>query len=374
MKTGASISRCAASPAFQETPEIAWHTAGMIQARESTTILAGLLRREHGAMAEFLLALAEFDRQRLWLDLGYSGLFSFLHRELRMSKAAAFYRKTAAELVRNFPEIVEPLRDGRLCITAVVELAKVITVENRGDVLPRFFHCSKREAKAVSAALAPEEAPAHRDVVTSARVATPPAAVVRLDEPTHSQQAGAREVTPAAAAAPIPAPPPRAERDLAEPLTAELRRLHVTVSSRFLEKLEETKAALSHTHPAGRAEEILEAGLDLLLERQAKRNGQVKRPQEQERPSAPDHVPARVRRAVWERDGGRCQWPIDSGGVCGSTLRVELDHVQPQALGGLSTISNMRCLCRMHNDLAARRIFGDGHMDLFTHHDHPVAR
>ncbi|OFX21468.1 MAG: hypothetical protein A2V77_04910 [Anaeromyxobacter sp. RBG_16_69_14] len=35
----------------------------------------------------------------------------------------------------------------------------VITAENREDVLPRFFHRSKCEAKAVSAALAPEEAP-----------------------------------------------------------------------------------------------------------------------------------------------------------------------------------------------------------------------
>jgi hypothetical protein len=58
----------------------------MNHARESSRILAGLLRSEHGAMADFLVALAEFDRQRLWLRLGHSSLFYFLHRELGLSK------------------------------------------------------------------------------------------------------------------------------------------------------------------------------------------------------------------------------------------------------------------------------------------------
>lgn len=77
-------------------------------------------------------------------------------------------------------------------------------------------------------------------------------------------------------------------------------------------------------------------------------------------------VPADVKRAVWLRDGGRCQWPLAGGGVCGSTLRVEIDHVVPVALGGCSTVANVRLTCRRHNQLAARQVFGDDHMDQFT--------
>ena len=331
----------------------------MMNAREFATRIADLFQRERAAMADFLLALADFDRERLWLELGYSSLFHFLHRELGMSKGAAFYRKTAVELVQRFPEVIEPLRDGRLCITTVIELAKVITPENRDEVLPRFFHRSKSEAKAVSAALAPEEVPPRREIITRVRVEEARSYAVQpveLVEPASGDEMRARDP---GTAAPSPAATAAKKRDGAEPLTAELRRLHVTVSSRFLEKLEAARAALSHSHPCGSAQEILEAGLDLLLERQAKRNGQVKKPQEKERPSAPDHVPARVRRAVWERDGGRCQWPIEPGGVCGSTLRAEFDHFQPRALGGPSTASNTRTLCRVHNDLAARKVFGE---------------
>jgi hypothetical protein len=227
----------------------------------------------------------------------------------------------------------------------------VITPENREEVLPRFFHCSKREAKAASAALAPEEAPPRRDVVTVIQSRPPSTSTVRLGEPTlqlvRLDEPMPRESVAAFAAIPSPAPSTAVKRDDAEPLTADLRRLHVTVSTRFVEKLEAARAALSHSHPGGTAEEILEAGLDLLLDRAAKKKGLVEKPREGPRPSQPSHVPAHVRRAVWERDGGRCRWPLASGGFCGSTLRLEFDHVVPRTRGGPSTVENVRLLCRL---------------------------
>ena len=78
----------------------------MTIARDLSARLADLLRREHDVMADFLVALAEFDRGRLWLELGYPSFFVFLHRGLELSKGAAFFRKTGAELVQRCPEIV----------------------------------------------------------------------------------------------------------------------------------------------------------------------------------------------------------------------------------------------------------------------------
>ena len=146
----------------------------MTNARILTDRLAELLRREQASMADFLIALADFDRRRAWLELGYSSLFYFLHRELGLSKGSAHYRKTAAELVQRFPEIVEPLRDGRLCITTIVPLAKVLTPANRGEMLPRFFHRSKKEAMEVAATMQPAIAAPRRDVVTALPAATSP--------------------------------------------------------------------------------------------------------------------------------------------------------------------------------------------------------
>jgi hypothetical protein len=148
--------------------------------------------------------------------------------------------------------------------------------------------------------------------------------------------------------------------------TPSAQRLHINVSRRFLEKLDRAKDALSHSKPGASMEEILEAGLDLVLERQAKRNGLVARPCETVRPSKPDRIPAHVKRAVWERAGGRCEYILESGERCGCTTRLEYDHVIPKARGGRSTVRNTRLVCDPHNDLAARLVFGDRWMDRYT--------
>jgi hypothetical protein len=187
-------------------------------------------------------------------------------------------------------------------------------------------------------------------------------------------------------------------RAVAEPLTADLRRLHVTVSKRFMEKLEAARDALSHSHPGSDPEAILEAGLDLLIERHAKRRGIVANPRRNapspslstagagERsdpldsvaaarsrrgPLAGDgnetrHIPAAVKREVWLRDGGCCQFRLENGELCGSTHRLQFDHVRPVALGGEATVDNLRLACSPHNLLAARRVFGDALMDRYA--------
>jgi hypothetical protein len=319
----------------------------MNNARESSRRLADLLRHEQRAMADFLVALAEFDRQRLWVQLGHASVFYYLHRDLGLSKGAAHYRKVAAQLIQRFPEVVEPLRAGKLCITSVVELARVMTPENSAEVLPRFFHRSKQEAKAVAVEIRPADVVPRREVSTE----LPPAA------PFHPG-----ETPPNAPAAPAPTE----HRDSTEPLTPELRRLHMTVSKRFLEKLEAARKGQGHAQPGATAEQVLETALDLLLAQQAKRRAQVKKPQPNPRSARPGHVPAAVKRAVWARDEGKCHWPLDSGGICGSTLRLEIDHVVPRARGGPSTVENCRLTCRTHNILAARQVYGDDWMDQFT--------
>jgi hypothetical protein len=185
-----------------------------------------------------------------------------------------------------------------------------------------------------------------------------------------------------------PTQPSRAPRDEVRPLTADLRRLSVTVTAGCLEKLAAARTGLSHAKPHASSGEVLEAALDLLLGRQAHRKSMVQRPRPPRRelelepgPLATTHppsepisltaiaaappaprgrgaVPAAVEREVRLRDGDRCQWLLDRGGVCGSTWQVELDHIVPVALGGPSTAANLRCACRVHNQRAAELVLG----------------
>ena len=89
------------------------------------------------------------------------------------SSITAHYRKVAARLIQAFPEVVAPFREGKLCITSVVELARVITPENSAEVLPRFFHLSKQEAKAVAVEICPAAVVPRREVVTELPRAAP---------------------------------------------------------------------------------------------------------------------------------------------------------------------------------------------------------
>jgi hypothetical protein len=55
-------------------------------------------------------------------------------------------------------------------------------------------------------------------------------------------------------------------------------------------------------------------------------------------PSRRQPIPREVRRAVFERDGGRCV-------ECASNFDLQYDHVIPVALGGGGTFENLQLLC-----------------------------
>src|SRR6266511_4355156 len=133
----------------------------MSTARELTIHLARLLREEQGAMGDFLLALADVEAA---------------------------------------------LRAGELCLSTVNELARVLTPENRAEVLPRFFRLSRPEAEAVAASLRPAEVVPIRDVITAIRPAAP---VLR--------PATAQAAVPAASPA---SPTPRAHPDEPRPVSS----------------------------------------------------------------------------------------------------------------------------------------------------------
>jgi hypothetical protein len=345
--------------------------ADMITAttRDLVARLAELLAKERTALADFLLALSELNLRRGWAELGYATLYDFLVRELGMSKGTAFYRKVAVELVQRYPEVLEPLRDGRLCITAVHALSKAITPENRTKVLPRFFHVSKQEAKAISAEIAPAPEVPRREVVTTVRAVAPALDFGHAAQPVGKlclQSTGAPREAPR-----CPAPASRPSPPVLEPLTAIESRLHITVSPGFLQMLDACKKALSHAMPGASAEEVLTEGMKLILAKDSKKKALVQKPRPRKAANEPRkdtrYIPAEVRRAVWERDQGKCQWHLESGGICGSELRPELDHVLGFKPGEPVRVEDLRILCRVHNDFAARLRLGDGLMERCRH-------
>ena len=62
------------------------------------------------------------------------------------------------------------------------------------------------------------------------------------------------------------------------------------------------------------------------------------------------HIPAAVRRHIWQRDGGRCCYrdPL-TGRRCTSSHLLQIDHLLPVAEGGGPEPSNLELLCFAHH-------------------------
>jgi hypothetical protein len=69
-------------------------------------------------------------------------------------------------------------------------------------------------------------------------------------------------------------------------------------------------------------------------------------------------APAEVKRAVRERDDGRCTFVGPDGRRCNAEAFVELDHIDPRARGRRDTVDNLRLLCAAHNRYEAKNLLG----------------
>jgi hypothetical protein len=357
-------------------------------ARDLDRRLSDLVRSERHLVVQFVVELAGFAKRELYRELGYTSLFYYCVRQLGLSKSSAFRRSEVARLIARFPVIADRLGEGRLSIRSLVELREVLTEENHAAVLTRAEGKSQDEAQLLAVEYRPKPIP--RDVVRALPMPPAPSGSPRLPAPT-APSASLGPPAPIARSTP-PGPPallaPFAAGDLVpaeteipplppevvKPLTPELRRLNVTVTADFIDELEQVRIALSHQCPDGNFEQVVREAFKLVLERDRKRKALTDRPRAQsENPGESDratsknarYVPAAVKRAVWERDKGRCTWPMGDGKVCGSRHQLEFDHDLEVALGGKPTIANVRLLCKRHNLMKAEQRFGKTFMAKF---------
>src|SRR5437762_8604025 len=293
--------------------------------------LAEMICHERHLVVDFVIQLADFARRELHRDLGYGSLFLYCLRQLGLSRSSAFRRSEAALLVLRFPAVAQALRESRVSVRSLVELREVLSDENCAQVLARAEGMNQEEAQLLAVEYKPRSVP--RDVVR----------VLPLKE-----SSSMLAVTGVSSGAPVSAETRPPER--VDPLTVQLRRMNVTVTAEFIAELEQVRAALSHVVPDGDFERVVREGFKLILARDRRRKGLTRRP----RP-APESavgqgpsVPAAIKRTVWQRDQGRCVWPMGDGKPCGESRQLQLDHILPVALGGTTTAGNLRLLCRTH--------------------------
>jgi hypothetical protein len=299
--------------------------------------------------AEILRQLAEVDAQRIWADAAYSSLAAYCMGHLGYSEQIAYKRIRVARLSREVPGILEAVAAGRATVCGLCTVASYVTRENAADWIAKIAGKTKRAIEELAAKArieAGRPAPAPRPVIRPLPTPAP--------QPTLPGERSPRADSPRLGS-------PRLDSPQAAPVPPSevLHRLSVTVSAAVTAKLERAKALLRHAVPSGDLGAILERALDALIATAEKRRfgaGAKRKPAAAT--SRTRRIPAAVRRAVFDRDGGVCAY-VDAGGRrCGCAEGVELHHVVPFARGGAHSAENLRVYCRTHNQRQGERDFG----------------
>ena len=315
--------------------------------------LAALVSRDRATTAALLAHLAEVDARQLYLSAAYPSMHAYCVHAFGMSEDAAYKRIQAARVARRFPVIFEAAADGRLHLSAVGLLAPHLTPENAEELLAAAAHRTKSEIEALLA----QRFPRSETLALAETLQTwPPEASEfapgKVDSlPPERVEASHRRLAPAQVAGVSKLAPVAPQRFL----------LQLTIGSSTQDKLSYAKDLLGHTLPSGDLAQVIDRALDALIGQLERRKfGATKKPRRCQRPSATlgRYVPAHVKRAVWERDGGRCTFVSETGRRCRARKFLEFDHVDEVARGGRASIEGIRLLCRAHNQNGAERTFG----------------
>ena len=317
-----------------------------------------LLRQSHDIEADLLVHLGEIDERKLYLDCAFPSMFAFCVGEFGFSEDAAYNRITVARAGRRLPPVIEAVRSGQVHLGGMRLLVAHLTAENHRSVLAQAAGKSKREIEELVARLSPQ----------------PPVPAMVRKIPERTASATLLTVVPAPQPAPeppaptIPSPRPDERRTIIGPLTEETFKIQFTAGRAFRDKLHQAQDLLRHRVPDGDLATIFEKALDLLIEQVKKeRFATGRKPREgsgENTDGSPSrHIPDAIKRAVFERDGGRCTFTDEGGRRCAETGALEFDHLDGFARTRVHQVDRIRLLCRAHNQHAAEQTYGRAFME-----------
>ena len=274
---------------------------------------------------EILRHLQEISRRKLYADLKYASLFEYAVRELGYSEAAASRRIQAVYLIREIPEVAPKIESGALNLTNVcqaqsffrdmkkVEPAAALTKDQKTAVLAKLEDKSSREGQRILLSMSPPQVlPRERERVVSEEHMEMRFVVTRqmkLELERVRSLLGPRGTALSLAELISEMAKLSAER-LNEKKFGKTRAAQANPAPSQIRISNSVKPIVRHPNPS--------AGSELLARGR--------------------YIPSVIKHEVWHRDGGKCTH-------CASTKGIQFDHIQPFALGGDSSLGNIRLLC-----------------------------
>jgi hypothetical protein len=239
-------------------------------------------------------------------------------------------------------------------LSGIAKLAPHLTRENAERLLRLAAYKSKRQIEELIAELSPRpEVPAVMRKLPEVKVEARPGVELSPDRVETPRELGPDRVPPARD--PV--------QTAVEPLAPARYKVQFTASAELHDKLGRLRDLMHSSVPDGDLAKIIEAAVTEKLERlEARRFAKTKAPRKglKETKTAPSsrQVPAAVRRVVYARDEGRCTFVDALGRRCTARERLEFHHQRPFGRCGDHSPSNIRLLCRAHNQHLAERDYG----------------
>jgi 5-methylcytosine-specific restriction endonuclease McrA len=377
--------------------------------------LSDLLAQSRRDEADLVAHIAEVDRRRLYAREASPSMFAYCTEVLHLSEAEAYLRIAAARASREYPVLLTMLADGRLHLTAIAKLAPHLTSENGEAVLQRAVHRSKREIEELVAEISPRpDAPPvirklpdrpHRTTAslrvgsdTGAPTLEPrpggattiglqlrPDGVARQKSELRPDGVGALEPAPGGVATrenqacpdevlAVSTEPPEPQGTASatssqdrsariEALAPHRYKVQFTASAEFHDKLVRLQALMGSSTSDGDLAALLEQAVTEKIQRlEARRFARTQMPRATIKNSQTSpttrRIPAAVRRAVYERDGGRCRFEDRQGRRCTARQQLEFHHRHPYGHGGDHSPANISLMCRSHNAYLAEIDYG----------------
>ena len=308
----------------------------MLSDLELSSGIKKLIEGEREILTEILHHLLEFEERKLHLKEGYGSIFQYAVQALRYSEAQAYRRISAMRLLKEIPEIEQSLKGGSLNLTHLTQAREYFKSESKKsnsfskdeklELLNSLENKTTRETETIFCGLDPD----------------------------------------------------KVSQDKERQINENQIEIRFVASTALMEKLKRFKELDSHVNANPAYCELFERLVDLVLKQKERKKEMQKsnNPQTVQakisaaKKSMPEvgsavreersrTIPIAVKRAVLTRDQAACTFknPV-TGKTCGSTFRLQFDHIKPFAKNGDHSTENIRILCQNHNLLMAEKEFG----------------
>ena len=330
-----------------------------------------LVREERERTNQVVLHFAELDRRRLYADLGYRSLFDYATRGLKYSRMAAQRRIVAARVIKFYPASFEELESGNLSLEVMGIISEVIKPENAERIVTMCCGKTPEEARALLVEKRVCSVVRSKDRIEPLRLQAASEQEDRFnsDKDTSYSRCGSNYENDRESAY-------RVSFNASEELKGKLEEARKLIFGLSKEGTMENvldevlEHYLRHARARERAERLKEKRLKRIAKAEAKRAKAAEESKENlvklstELSEILKRVPsAALRGEVLERDDYRCSYVAPDGTRCECSDSLEIDHILPFAAGGRTELSNLRVLCRAHNQLHARRYFGERYIE-----------